>query len=57
MGAAKEIGRRLHDIMKAINKNCCETAETYSTPGNLVNSANMGGFLKVANAMLDQGLV
>ena len=27
------------------------------TPGNLVNGANIGGFLKVANAMLDQGLV
>ena len=34
-----------------------ETAEKYGTPGNLVNGANIGGFLKVANAMLDQGLV
>ena len=50
-------GRRLHKIMIAIHKNCFETAEKYGTPGNLVNGANIGGFLKVANAMLDQGLV
>ncbi len=43
--------------MKAIHKTCFDTAETYGTPGNLVNGANIGGFLKVANAMLDQGLV
>jgi glutamate dehydrogenase (NADP+) len=43
--------------MKAIHKNCFETADTYGTPGNLVNGANIAGFLKVANSMLDQGLV
>ena len=43
--------------MIAIHQNCFETAEEYSTPGNLVNGANIGGFLKVANSMLDQGLV
>src|SRR6266550_550990 len=48
---------RLHKIMIAIHKTCYETAETYGTPGNLVNGANIAGFLKVANAMLDQGLV
>jgi len=48
---------RLHKIMIAIHKNCYETAEKNGTPGNLVNGANIGGFLKVANAMLDQGLV
>src|SRR6202167_240755 len=48
---------RLHNIMIAIHKNCFETAEKYGTPGNLVNGANIGGFLKVANSMLDQGLV
>ena len=41
----------------AIHKNCFETAEKYGTPGNLVNGANIAGFLKVANSMLDQGLV
>src|SRR5208283_2083755 len=53
----EEVDDRLHTIMIAIHKTCYETAETYGTPGNLVNGANIGGFLKVANAMLDQGLV
>ncbi|HEV2386819.1 MAG TPA: NADP-specific glutamate dehydrogenase [Candidatus Acidoferrales bacterium] len=52
-----EVDDRLHKIMVAIHENCYETAERYGTPGNLVNGANIGGFLKVANAMLDQGLV
>jgi len=53
----EEVDDRLHKIMIAIHKNCFETAEKYGTPGNLVNGANIGGFLKVANSMLDQGLV
>jgi glutamate dehydrogenase (NADP+) len=53
----EEVDSRLHKIMAAIHKTCFETAEGYGTPGNLVNGANIGGFLKVANAMLDQGLV
>ena len=53
----EEVDDRLHKIMIAIHRNCYETAETYGTPGNLVNGANIAGFLKVANAMLDQGLV
>jgi glutamate dehydrogenase (NADP+) len=53
----EEVDSRLHKIMAAIHKTCFETAEAYGTPGNLVNGANIGGFLKVANAMLDQGLV
>jgi glutamate dehydrogenase (NADP+) len=53
----EEVDDRLHKIMIAIHKNCYETAEAYNTPGNLVNGANIAGFLKVANAMLDQGLV
>ncbi len=53
----EEVDQRLHTIMKAIHKTCYDTAEQYGTPGNLVNGANIGGFLKVANAMLDQGLV
>ena len=53
----KEVDERLHNIMIAIHKTAYETAEKYGTPGNLVNGANIGGFLKVANAMLDQGLV
>ncbi len=53
----EEVDRRLQNIMAAIHKNCYETAEKYGTPGNLFNGANIGGFLKVANAMLEQGLV
>ena len=53
----EEVDDRLHKIMIAIHKNCFETAAQYGTPGNLVNGANIGGFVKVANSMLDQGLV
>jgi len=53
----KEVDERLHRIMRKIHRTCFETAEKYGTPGNLVNGANIAGFLKVANAMLDQGLV
>jgi len=53
----EEVDSRLHDIMMKIHKACFETAKEYGTPGNLVNGANIAGFLKVANAMLDQGLV
>jgi glutamate dehydrogenase (NADP+) len=53
----EEVDSRLHGIMKAIHKACRETAERFGTPGNYVNGANIAGFLKVADAMLDQGLV
>jgi glutamate dehydrogenase (NADP+) len=53
----EEVDDRLHKIMVAIHRTCFETADKYGTPGNLVNGANIGGFLKVANSMLDQGLV
>jgi len=53
----EEVDERLHKIMISIHRNCYETAEKYGTPGNLVNGANIAGFLKVADAMLDQGLV
>jgi glutamate dehydrogenase (NADP+) len=53
----EEVDDRLHKIMIEIHRNCFETAEKYGTPGNLVNGANIAGFLKVANSMLDQGLV
>jgi glutamate dehydrogenase (NADP+) len=53
----EEVDNRLHMIMKSIHSNCYETAEKYGTPGNYVNGANIAGFLKVANAMMDQGVV
>jgi glutamate dehydrogenase (NADP+) len=52
-----EVDLRLKDIMKAIHKQAKETAEEYGTPGNYVNGANIAGFIKVADAMLDQGIV
>src|SRR5712672_2989236 len=53
----EEVDAKLHKIIISIHRNCYETAEKYGTPGNLVNGANIAGFLKVADAMLDQGLV
>ena len=53
----EEVDERLHKIMLAIHRACFETADKYGTPGNLVNGANIAGFLKVADAMMDQGLV
>ncbi len=53
----EEVDSKLHDIMIKIHKNCFETAEKYGTPDNLVNGANIAGFLKVAQAMLEQGVV
>ncbi|MBI3451085.1 MAG: NADP-specific glutamate dehydrogenase [Acidobacteria bacterium] len=53
----EEVDTRLHNIMKSIHKNCLETAARFGTPGNLVNGANIAGFLKVADSMMDQGLV
>jgi glutamate dehydrogenase (NADP+) len=53
----EEVDSKLHDIMVKIHKSCYETAERFGTPGNLVNGANIAGFLKVADAMIDQGLV
>jgi len=53
----EEVDGRLHTIMKAIHRNCFETAAAFGTPGNYVNGANIAGFLKVADAMMDQGLV
>ncbi len=53
----EEVDQRLHDIMANIHQNCVDTAKQYGQPGNYVAGANIAGFLKVANAMMDQGLV
>jgi glutamate dehydrogenase (NADP+) len=52
-----EVDNRLHLIMKSIHKSCVDAANRFGTPGNYVNGANIAGFLKVADAMMDQGLV
>jgi glutamate dehydrogenase (NADP+) len=53
----EEVDQRLHQIMKNIHRTCLETAEKYGAKGNYVVGANIAGFLKVADAMMDQGLV
>ncbi|MBI3673578.1 MAG: NADP-specific glutamate dehydrogenase [Rhizobiales bacterium] len=52
-----EVDTKLHAIMVNIHKTCRDTAEAYGVPGNYVVGANIAGFLKVANSMMDQGLV
>ena len=54
---SEEVDGRLHNIMKSIHKACVETAAEYGDPGNYVMGANIAGFLKVADSMIDQGLV
>ncbi|MDF1541530.1 MAG: NADP-specific glutamate dehydrogenase [Anaerosomatales bacterium] len=53
----EEVDERLKTIMKNIHTSCVSAAEEYGTPGNYVAGANIAGFLKVAGAMRDQGLV
>jgi len=53
----EEVDARLQQIMRSVHQSCLETAEQYGTPGNYVNGANIAGFIKVAESMMDQGLV
>jgi glutamate dehydrogenase (NADP+) len=53
----EEVDRRLQVIMATIHQSASQTAAEYGKPGNLVIGANIAGFVKVADAMLDQGLV
>jgi glutamate dehydrogenase (NADP+) len=52
-----DVDMKLRNIMVNIHRNCYNAAEEHGTPGNYVNGANIAGFLKVAGAMLDQGVV
>ncbi len=52
-----EVDARLKNIMKAIHTQACEAAIEYGMPDNYVAGANIAGFIKVADAMIDQGLV
>ncbi|MEU6024197.1 NADP-specific glutamate dehydrogenase [Micromonospora sp. NPDC048871] len=49
--------QRLQQIMQDIHARCFETAEEYGMPGNYMAGANINGFLRVAEAMLVQGLI
>ncbi len=53
----EEVDRRLQMIMKSIHRSCVEAAERYGMKGNYVAGANISGFLKVVDAMMDQGVV
>jgi glutamate dehydrogenase (NADP+) len=53
----EEVDGRLKMIMQSIHQTCLDAAERFDSPGNYVNGANIAGFLKVADSMLDQGVV
>jgi len=53
----EEVDSKLHQIMKSIHQSCVNAADRFGTQGNYVNGANIAGFIKVADAMLDQGIV
>ncbi len=53
----EEVDSKLRSIMKAVHAAAAGAAEEYGHPGNYVLGANIAGFKKVAEAMLDQGLV
>ncbi len=53
----EEVESKLKSIMQSIHHSCISAAEEYGTPGNYVNGANIAGFVKVADSMMDQGVV
>jgi len=53
----EEVDSRLKQIMTGIHSSCVEASKMAGTPGNYVNGANIAGFLKVADSMIDQGVV
>ena len=54
---AEKVDRTLRDIMSSIHEICTTAAEEYGAPGDYVVGANVGGFTRVADAMIDQGVV
>ena len=53
----EEVDARLRTIMKTIHRTCLDASAQYGFPGDYVKGANIAGFVKVAEALLDQGLV
>jgi glutamate dehydrogenase (NADP+) len=53
----QEVDNRLKLIMKNIHRDCLETSQRYGAAGNYVVGANIAGFVKVVDAMVDQGIV
>ena len=54
---AEKVDRTLRKIMSGIHTLCTTAAEMYGKPGDYVTGANIAGFLRVAEAMLDQGAI
>jgi glutamate dehydrogenase (NADP+) len=52
--STEEVDRRLQEIMRRIHETVRQTAEEYDQPGDYVAGANIAGFVKVADAMLDE---
>ena len=53
----EKVDQKLKEIMADIYRQCAETAEEFDEPDNLVLGANIAGFRKVADAMIDQGVI
>ena len=53
----EEVDAKLKDIMENIFKTVDETAKEYDMPDNYMAGANIAGFIKVADSMIDQGIV
>jgi glutamate dehydrogenase (NADP+) len=53
----EEVEAKLKGIMKSIHSHCLAASEEYGIPGNYASGANIAGFVKVADAMMDQGIV
>jgi glutamate dehydrogenase (NADP+) len=54
---SEEVDSRLKTIMKSIHQTCLDAAAAYGAAGNYLAGANIAGFVKVVDAMLDQGIV
>ena len=53
----EEVEAKLKNIVQSIHYSCISASQEYGTPGNYVNGANIAGFVKVADSMMDQGVV
>jgi glutamate dehydrogenase (NADP+) len=57
MWAKSEVDSRLHQIMSAIHQTCVRHGTQPDDSVDYIKGANIAGFLKVANAMIDQGII
>ncbi|MFA1822110.1 NADP-specific glutamate dehydrogenase [Virgibacillus oceani] len=53
----EEVDAKLQEIMKSIYRRCMEASEEFGLEGNLIAGANIAGFKKVADTMLEQGVI